>query len=96
MANLKSSEKDTRRTKKRTEANRSAKSKVRTYMKKAEESLLKAANLQDAMKEIVSFESVAMKAARKNIVNKFAMSRKVSRLVVKAKLKFGINEGAAA
>jgi small subunit ribosomal protein S20 len=81
MANLKSSKKDVRRIEKRTSINRAAKSKVRTFLKKA---ILAVANKSSDMKEaIISFESIGMKAARKGVFSQKSISRKVSRLVQK-------------
>ena len=88
MANLKSSKKDIKRTKKRTIRNNSTESAVRTFYKKAKTSMT--SNTIDnatCMSAIVDFESKAMKAARKNIISKKAVSRKVSRLVAALKKK---------
>ena len=91
MANLKSSQKDIRRTIKRTKHNSEVKSRVRTFLKKARAILLSSQSFEEVMKNIVSFESIAMKAARKEIINRKTVSRLVSRLVKKAKIKFNQN-----
>lgn len=79
MANLKSSKKDIARIARNTAINRAARSKVRTFLKKA--ILAISSNNADMQKAIVEFESVAMKAVRKGIFSKKAVSRKVSRLI---------------
>jgi ribosomal protein S20 len=70
--------------------NKSIKSAVSTFYKKA---VAKAAEVtataDDVFAAIRQYESVAMRAARKNIIGQKSTSRKVSRLVVKTKIRFG-------
>ena len=89
MANLKSSKKDIRRTIKRTKANASQKSKVRTYLRKAKEIVPVANTYQEGMEAIVAYEKNAMIATKNN---KKAVSRMVSRLVHRLKTKFQQDE----
>ena len=80
MANTKSAKKMTRKIARRTEVNRSRRSRMRTFIRKVEEAIatgdatVAAAALQAAQPEI-------MRAAQKGIVHKNTASRKVSRLV---------------
>ena len=92
MANLKSSKKDIRRTIKRTKANASQKSKVRTYLRKAKEIIPVAKTYQEGMEAIVAYEKNAMIATKNNLFNKKAVSRMVSRLVHHLKTKFQQDE----
>ncbi len=92
MANIKSSKKDVLKSRKNYLHNKPIKTKVRTYMKKAEAALLASdATRESVFAAIREFESNAMKAAKRNIVKKLAVSRKISRLVLKMKAKFGQN-----
>jgi len=88
MANLKSSKKDLRRTIKRTKANASQKSKVRTYLKKAKEVVKTANTYKEGMSAVVAYESVGMKATKHNLFNKKSIARHVSALVKLLKSKF--------
>ncbi|HEX8664334.1 MAG TPA: 30S ribosomal protein S20 [Beijerinckiaceae bacterium] len=79
MANTTSAKKMTRKIAKRTEINRSRRSRMRTFIRKVEEAIATGdkataqAALQAAQPEI-------MRAAQKGIVHKNTASRKVSRL----------------
>ena len=79
MANTTSAKKMTRKIAKRTAANRSRRSRMRTFVRKVEEAIASgdqsaaAAALKAAQPEI-------MRAAQKGVVHKNTASRKVSRL----------------
>ena len=88
MANLKSSKKDVRRIKKRTLANSSQKSKVRTFLKKAKEAVISCDNYSDGYTSVVAYEKVAMITAKKNLFSKKSVSRHVSVLVKTLKSRF--------
>ena len=60
MANLKSSKKDIRRIRKRTQANASLKSKVRTFLRKAKETIVSCKDYKEGYSAIVAYEKVAM------------------------------------
>ncbi|MBP9753311.1 MAG: 30S ribosomal protein S20 [Proteobacteria bacterium] len=90
MANHKSAKKCIRQTVRRTEVNRQRVSRVRTFVKKAECDLgmhqaASTATQETAMVSIVAAERELMRAARKGVVHKKAASRKISRLVKRAK-----------
>ena len=88
MANLKSSKKDIRRTKKRTLINASIKSKVRTFLKKAKETITSCNTYSDGYKAIISYEKNAMIATKRNLFSKKSVSRHVSVLVKTLKGRF--------
>ena len=60
MANLKSSKKDVRRIRKRTQANASLKSKVRTFLRKAKETIVSCKDYKEGYSAIVAYEKVAI------------------------------------
>ncbi|CAF1661871.1 unnamed protein product [Rotaria magnacalcarata] len=69
--------------------NKSVKSTVFTFYKKAVSKLSEAAaSMKEVFEAIRKFESVAAKAARKNIIGQKSSSRKVSRLTLQAKKRF--------
>jgi small subunit ribosomal protein S20 len=84
MANTTSAKKMARKIVKRTEINRSRRSRMRTFLRKVEEAIaagdasVAAAALRDAEPEI-------MRAAQKGIVHRNTASRKVSRLATRVK-----------
>ena len=92
MANLKSSKKDIRRTTKRTKANASQKSKVRTFLRKAKETIPTAKTYQEGMEAIVAYEKNAMISTKNHLFSKKAVARIVSALVNKLKLRFQQSE----
>ena len=92
MANLKSSKKDVRRTLKRTKANASQKSKVRTFLKKAKDAVRTAKNYQDGMNAIVDYEKNAMISTKNNLFSKKSVARSVSSLVLFLKSRFSKDE----
>lgn len=82
MANLKSSQKDIRRTKKRTDFNL----RLRKRLKKAKKTLetaLTGGKKDVAEKAFMSFQKVADKAAKKGIIKKQTSSRRKSRIAKK-------------
>lgn len=82
MANTSSAKKATRKIARRTEVNRSRRSRVHTFVRKVEEAI--AAGNKDAASEAVrSAESELMRAAGKGVFNKRTASRKVSRLTAR-------------
>jgi small subunit ribosomal protein S20 len=89
MANHSSSKKAIRQIERRTEVNRSRISRVRTYVKKAEVALgmhkQAPVTQQDAMDSVLKAESELMRAASRGVIHKKTASRKVSRLVKRAK-----------
>ena len=84
MANTKSAKKMTRKITKRTEINKTRRSRMRTFLRKVEEAIASGdqsaatAALRDAEPEI-------MRAAQKGIVHKNMASRKVSRLAARVR-----------
>jgi small subunit ribosomal protein S20 len=79
MANTVSAKKMTRKIEKRTAANRSRRSRMRTFVRKVEEAIA-SGNQTDAVAALRAAEPELMRAAQKGIVHKNTASRKVSRL----------------
>lgn len=79
MANTKSAKKAARQTLRRTEINKSRRTRMRTAVRKAEEAIT-GADAKLAIAALVAAQSELMKAAQKGIVHKNTASRKVSRL----------------
>lgn len=78
MANTTSAKKAMRQARKRELMNRSRKSRVHTFTRKAKEAIAqKAENVVDALRKA---ESELMRAAQKGIIHKKKASRKISRL----------------
>jgi small subunit ribosomal protein S20 len=79
MANTKSAKKATRKIARRTEVNKSRRSRMRQYVRKVEEAIASgdAAVATTALREA---EPEMMRAAQKGVVHKNQASRKVSRL----------------
>lgn len=73
--------------------NKSEKSSVATFYKKAQASVstVSALTRDEVFAAIAKFESLGMRASRKFIFSKKSISRRVSRLVSLAKAKFGEN-----
>ena len=80
MANTKSAKRMTRKIARRTEVNKTARSRLRTYVRKVEEAIASGDRTQ-ALAAMQEAEPVIMRAAQKGIVHRNAASRKVSRLV---------------
>lgn len=89
MANHSSAKKAIRQITKRTQVNRNRLSRVKTFVKKAEVSLGMhkghSADSANAMDFVKQAESELMRAAAKGVFRKKTASRKVSRLVKRAK-----------
>lgn len=89
MANIRSSEKDVRKSRVRTARNRAVKSRIRTFRKKAL-AALESGDVKAAQAAYNDFASAADKAAKGNTIHKNAASRLKSRLAAK------LNKAAAA
>ena len=79
MANTRSAKKMTRKIAKRTEVNRSRRSRMRTFLRKVEEAIA-SGDQTAAASALQAAEPEVMRAAQKGIVHKNTASRKVSRL----------------
>ncbi len=84
MANLKSSIKAARQNKKRTEVNRTRKTRIKNIVKKTEEAIA-SKDKKVAIEALRTAQSEIMKAVGKGIIKLNAASRKVSRLTAKVK-----------
>jgi small subunit ribosomal protein S20 len=84
MANTVSAKKMTRKIGKRTEINRSRRSRMRTFLRKVEEAIA-SGNQSAATEALRAAEPEIMRAAQKGIVHKNMASRKVSRLAHRIK-----------
>lgn len=90
----KSAEKAVRQTLKRTKINKSRISRIRTFVRKAEEAVStfgkdSALTAHEVKTALVSAERELMRGAQKGVMHKNAASRKVSRLAAKAKKALG-------
>jgi len=79
MPNTPSAEKRVRQTARRTATNRARKSRVRTFLRKVEEAILKG-DKGAAAEALRAAEPEIMRGAQKGVMHKNAASRKVSRL----------------
>lgn len=84
MANTKSAKKAARQALRRTEINKSRRTRMRTVVRKAEEASV-ATDQKAALVALVAAESEMMKAAQKGIVHKNTVARKISRLARRIK-----------
>ena len=84
MANTKSAKKMARKIVKRTEINRSRRSRMRTFLRKVEEAIA-GGDAGVASAALRAAEPEIMRAAQKGIVHKNTASRKVSRLATRVK-----------
>jgi small subunit ribosomal protein S20 len=84
MANTTSAKKMTRKIAKRTEINRSRRSRMRTFLRKVEEAIT-GGDQAGALQVLQSAEPEIMRAAQKGILHKNTASRKVSRLAMRIK-----------
>lgn len=84
MANTKSAKKAARQAVRRTEINKSRRTRMRTVVRKAEEASV-ATDQKVAFLALVAAESELMKAAQKGIVHKNTAARKISRLARRIK-----------
>lgn len=82
MANIKSAEKRILITEKRTAANKSKKTEIKTYIKKFD-SAVATGKLDEAKVLLKVIDKKLKRAAQKNIVHTNAVARKVSRLTKK-------------
>jgi small subunit ribosomal protein S20 len=83
MANHKSAEKKHRKDTKKRLANVSRLSRVRTFVKKIEETLKKGADVTVAAQEFRTAQSELMRGASKGVLHRKTASRKVARLASK-------------
>ena len=84
MANTTSAKKATRKIARRTEVNKSRRTRMKTSLRKMEE-VLATGDKQAAQDQLRQVQPVIMKAASKGIIHKNAASRKVSRLSARVK-----------
>jgi small subunit ribosomal protein S20 len=84
MANTKSAKRATRTTKRRTDINKSRRSRLKSTVRSVEEAIA-AGNKDGALSALQSAEPLLMRSAQKGIVHKRAASRKVSRLSARVK-----------
>lgn len=83
MANTSSAKKAVRKIATRTEVNKARRSRIATFIRKAEEALA-GGNKDNAVAAVRTAESEMMRAAGKGVVAKTTASRKISRLTVRA------------
>lgn len=88
MANTPSAKKATRKIARRTEINRTRRSRVRSFIRKVEEAIL-SGDKDAAQTAFKAAEPELMRAVSRGIVHKNAASRKISRLAGRVK-KVGV------
>ncbi|MBL6786173.1 MAG: 30S ribosomal protein S20 [Candidatus Pelagibacter bacterium] len=86
MPNTKSAIRRVRRVKKQTQVNRIRKSKYKSTIKQMD-LLLKAKEKDKAKKYFSKFQSILMQVAKKGVINKKTVSRKISRISKKISSK---------
>ncbi len=79
MANIKSSKKAIRVIERKTEINKSRRSRIRTYLRKLND-VIATGVVEDAKKAFVEFESELMKGVKDGIFKKNTASRKLTRM----------------
>ena len=84
MANTKSAKKMVRKIARRTEVNKSRRSRVRTYVRKVEEAIA-AGDKKAATTALKAAEPEIMRGVTRGVVHKNTGSRKVSRLAARVK-----------
>lgn len=84
MANTSSAKKATRKIARRTEVNKSRRSRVRNFIRKVEEAIA-GGNKEEAAAAFAAAQPELMRAASKGVVHKNTASRKVSRLAKRVK-----------
>ena len=84
MANTKSAKKMLRKIARRTEVNKSRRSRVRTYVRKVEEAIA-SGDKKAATTALKAAEPEIMRGVSKGVVHKNTGSRKVSRLAARVK-----------
>ncbi len=87
MANHSSPKKELRKAKRRNLENKSRKTRIKTLVKKALDTILHSSK-ELAQEAFIKAQSEIMRGVQKNILNKNAASRKVSALSIKLKNKF--------
>ena len=80
MASHKSAKKCIRKIARRTEVNRSRISRIRTFIKKAENALEKETDVESRQKAVVLAEREIMRGVGKGVLHKNTAARQVSRL----------------
>jgi small subunit ribosomal protein S20 len=84
MANTPSAKKAARKIERRTEINRTRRSRMRTFVRKVEEAL-GSGNKDGAVAALSAAEPEIMRAASKGVLHKNTASRKVARLTARVK-----------
>ena len=84
MANTKSAKKATRKIARKTEVNKSRRTKLRSFLKKMEDALT-AGDKEKAKEQLKATQPVVMKSASKGIIHKNTAARKMSRLSKRVK-----------
>jgi small subunit ribosomal protein S20 len=84
MANTKSAKKMVRKIARRTEVNKSRRSRVRTYVRKVEEAIA-SGDKKAATTALKAAEPEIMRGVSKGVIHKNTGSRKVSRLAARVK-----------
>jgi small subunit ribosomal protein S20 len=84
MANTKSAKKMVRKIARRTEVNKSRRSRVRTFVRKVEEAVA-SGDKAAAIKALKAAEPEIMRGVTKGVLHKNTASRKVSRLAARVK-----------
>lgn len=84
MANTSSAKKAARQMKRRTEVNKTRRSKMKTSVRNIEEAIA-AGKRDEALAAVRAAEPVLMRSAAKGVIAKKAASRKVSRMVQRIK-----------
>ena len=79
MANTKSAKKATRKIARRTEINKTRRSRMRSYVRAAEEAIA-GGDKQKALAALQAAQPELMRAAQRGVIHKKTASRKVSRL----------------
>jgi small subunit ribosomal protein S20 len=79
MANTKSAKKATRKIARRTEVNKARRSRMRSYLRAAEDAIA-GGDKQKALSALQAAEPELMRAAQHGVIHKKTASRKVSRL----------------
>ncbi len=84
MANTKSAKKMVRKIARRTEVNKSRKSRIRTFIRKVEEAVA-SGDKAAAVKALKAAEPEIMRGVTKGVLHKNTAARKVSRLAARVK-----------
>ena len=84
MANTKSAQKAARKMVRKTEINKSRRTRLKSHVRKVEEALT-AGKKTEAIAALKAAEPVLMRTAQKGIIHKKTASRKISRLAARVK-----------